>query len=196
MKKISNFILILTISISFAQQKITLEEIWKGAFRTNGMQALNGMKNNNHYSVLTQNSIDIHDFKTQEKLKSIIEIKNFPEIKNIDSYSFNDTETLLLIAQNSEPIYRHSSISDYFLYNSINNKLIKIADYKIQEPIFSPDSKKIAYTFQNNMYVYDIQNNKHTQITSDGKKNNIINGTIGMIGLVSLNELIIILSRM
>lgn len=177
MKKSINIILFLSLTFAFAQQNITLEEIWKGAFRTKNMQALNGMKNNNFYSLQTEKSIDIHDFKTQEKLKSIFETKNFPEIKNIDSYTFDVTENLLLIAQNSEPIYRHSSVSDFYLYNSNINQLTKIADYKIQEPTFSPDSKKIAYTYQNNIYVYDIQSNKHTQITNDGKKNSIINGT-------------------
>lgn len=177
MNKIFKLILVFGVTIGFAQQNITLEEIWKGAFRTKGMQALNGMKNQNHYSVQTNNSIDIHDFKTQDKLKSIFEIKNFPEIKNIDSYSFDSSETLLLIAQSSDAIYRHSSVSDFYLFNSVTNKLIKIADYKIQEPTFSPDSKKISYTYQNNMYLYDITSNKHTQLTTDGKKNSIINGT-------------------
>ena len=73
MNKIFKLILLFSVTFGLAQQNITLEEIWKGAFRTKGMQALNGMKNQNRYSIQTQNSIDIHDFKTQDKLKSIFE---------------------------------------------------------------------------------------------------------------------------
>ena len=49
MKKISLLLLfVLASSLSVvAQQKITLEEIWGGAFRTKGMDELNAMKNTN-----------------------------------------------------------------------------------------------------------------------------------------------------
>ena len=54
MKKISLLLLfVLASSLSVvAQQKITLEEIWGGAFRTKGMDELNAMKNTNQYTVL------------------------------------------------------------------------------------------------------------------------------------------------
>ncbi|MDC0201828.1 S9 family peptidase, partial [Flavobacteriales bacterium] len=41
---------------------------------------------------------------------------------------------------------------------------------------FSPDGKNIAYVFENNLYVYNLNWNKTTQITNDGEKNKIING--------------------
>ncbi len=36
--------------------------------------------------------------------------------------------------------------------------------------------KKIAYAKDNNLFVYDLETKKSTQITTDGKKNGIING--------------------
>ncbi|WP_297334663.1 hypothetical protein, partial [Flavobacterium sp.] len=36
----------------FAQQKITLEEIWRGTFRTRNMDELQALKKTNHYTVL------------------------------------------------------------------------------------------------------------------------------------------------
>ena len=42
---------------------------------------------------------------------------------------------------------------------------------------FSPDEKKIAYVKKNDLYVYDLTSDKTTQITKDGKRNQIINGT-------------------
>ena len=54
MKKYSLAILLFVVSSLsvVAQQKITLEEIWGGAFRTKGMDALSAMKNTNQYTVL------------------------------------------------------------------------------------------------------------------------------------------------
>ena len=54
MKKITFALLLFVVSSvsGVAQQKITLEEIWGGAFRTKGMDELNAMKNTNQYTVL------------------------------------------------------------------------------------------------------------------------------------------------
>ena len=184
MKLLKNiFYLFLITSIStVAQQKITLEEIWSGAFRTQGMDELNAMKNTNQYTVLNFDratrsmQIDLFDYATLQKVATLLNSKDFSELKGIDSYSFNTKENQILIANNSEQIFRHSFTADYFLYDIASKKLTKIADYQIQEPTFSPDGSKIAYAYQNNLYVYEISSKKHIQITTDGKKNEIING--------------------
>ena len=73
-------------------KKITLEEIWSGAFRTKGMDALNAMKNTNQYTVLNFDrstrsyQIDLYDFATLEKVSTLFDTKNHTEIKEIDSY--------------------------------------------------------------------------------------------------------------
>ena len=165
--------LFLFISTSLtAQDKITLEQIWGGAFRTQGMQELNALKNTNEYTVLNRNSIDLYDFATLEKKKTLFSTKEF----SIDSYTFSEKEDKILIASNSEYIYRHSFTADYYVFDIPTQKLIKFTDKKIQEPLFSPNGKKVAYAFENNLYVYDLETETETQITTDGKKNHIING--------------------
>lgn len=167
---------------SRAQEKITLDEIWGGAFRTRGMDELNAMKNTNQYTVLNfdrasrSSQIDLYDFATLEKVNTLLSSKDFSQLQGIDSYTFNKKENQILIANNSEQIFRHSAVSDYFLYDIASKSLTKIAEYKIQEPTFSPDGTKIAFAYQNNLYVYEIASKKTQQITTDGKKNSIING--------------------
>ncbi len=176
------FTLLLFISVSaLAQQKITVEEIYTGSFRTNRMDELQSMKNTNQYTVLNFDratrsmQIDLFDFATRKKVATLIDTKQFSELPMIDSYQFDGTEKIILIAANSNPIYRHSFTADYFLYNSANKSLQKLFD-QVQEPTFSPDGKKIAYAKGNNLYIYDIAQKSTVDVTTDGAKNKIING--------------------
>ena len=183
MKVMRLIALLFLFSISaVAQQKITVEDIYKGAFRTKGMDELMSMKNTNQYTVLNSDrnastmQIDIYDFASLQKVATIIDTKNFTELSGIDSYNFNSTETQVLIANNTNKIFRHSFTADYFLFDIASKKLTKLFDFGIQEPLFSPDGTKIAFAKENNLFVYDIASKQTKQITTDGKKNKIING--------------------
>lgn len=170
-KKIVLFLLLSAVNVS-AQDKITLEQIWGGAFRTQGMQELKAMKNSNEYTVLNRNSIDLYDFATLQKVKTLFSTTEF----SIDSYTFSEKEDKILIATNSEPIYRHSFTANYYVYDIQTKKITSVADYKIQEPLFSPEGNKIAYAFENNLYITDLNEKTTFEITTDGRKDEIING--------------------
>jgi dipeptidyl-peptidase 4 len=165
---------------TIGQQKITLEEIWSGAFRSKGMTTLTALKNTDRYTVLENNgggaSIDLYDFATLDKVSTLIDSNDFKELKGIDSYTFNKNEKQILIANNSDQIFRHSFTAHYFLYDITKKILIKISNDKIQEPIISPDGSKVAYAKENNLYVYEIASKTTTQITNDGKNNAIKSG--------------------
>ena len=165
------------------QQKITVEEIYSGAFRAKGMDELQSMKNSNQYTVLNYDAgsrsmqIDLFDFASLKKVTTLIDSKNVPVLaEGIDSYTFSPDEKSILIANNSNPIFRHSFTADYFLYDISTKKVSKLFDFQIQEPTFSPDGKKIAFAKENNLYVYDIASKQITTITTDGKRNSVING--------------------
>ncbi|WP_395074861.1 S9 family peptidase [Flavobacterium sp.] len=173
---------LLTSLSAIAQQKLTLEEIWGGAFRTQGMTELAALKNTNEYTVLdsdrtTKSSqINLYDFATLNKISTLIDTKDFKQLEGIDSYTFSKDEKKILIANNSDQIFRHSFVADYYIYDITTKSLTKIADHKIQEPTFSPDGSKIAFAKGNNLFVYELASKKTTQVTSDGNKNEIING--------------------
>lgn len=181
-KKIIALFLFLCFTV-VGQQKITIDEIYNGTFRAQGMDELQSLKTTNQYTVLNADrqsssmQIDLYDFATLKKIATLIDTKSHKDLSNgIDSYTFDAAEKMILLACNTNQIFRHSFTADYYLYDIANKKLRKLFDFQVQEPTFSPDGTKIAYAKENNLYVYDLDSNKSTPITTDGKKNSIING--------------------
>jgi dipeptidyl-peptidase 4 len=179
--KFFTLLFLLTLSV-FGQQKISINEIYSGAFQPNGMDELQSMKNSNQYTVLnfdrasSSMQLNLFNFATLKKVETILDTKLLTNLPLIDSYSFDKAESQILLACNSTPIFRHSFLADYYLYDLKSKKVIRLFDFQIQEPTFSPDGKKIAYARNNNLFVYDLNTKFSTQITTDGKKNEIING--------------------
>ncbi|MEM0543712.1 DPP IV N-terminal domain-containing protein [Flavobacterium sp. j3] len=175
-------VFLLSCFIAVAQQKLSVEEIYAGTFRAKSMDELQSMKNTNQYTVLNFDrgsrtmQLDLYDFATLKKVNTFIDTKNFLELKDgIDSYVFSTDEKQILLANNSNPIFRRSFTADYYLYDIATKKLTKILE-QVQEPIFSPDGTKIGFAKENNLFIYDVSSKSITQVTSDGKKNAIING--------------------
>lgn len=161
-------------------KEITLEEIWDGTFSTNRMNALNSM-NGDYYSLLNSDaegntSVDQYSYQTLERVSTIVDSKNINGLSSFSSYSFNNDETKLLLGTNFKKLYRRSKKGTYYAYDRASKKLTLIGK-DIQEPTFSPDSKKVAYAKDNNLYIKNLSNNRVTKVTKDGKTNSIINGT-------------------
>lgn len=166
---------------TIAQNKsITLEEIWDWSFRTEGLQALHSMNNGQQYAVLNVENrnaqIDLFDYKTLSKVKTLVSANTIPEIPYFSDYTFSDDESKVLLATDVESIYRRSTLGIYFVYDLSTGSVIRVHQDKIQEPTFSPDGSKVAYGQNNDLFIKDLTSGAVTQITKDGKKNEIING--------------------
>ncbi len=173
------FLLFTTISLA-QKKKISLEEIWGGNFSTEGLDVLRSMKNGTQYTVLNfdrstgTRSIDKYDYDTQQKVGTIVSSSD--KIPPFSSYEFSADESKLILATEVEPIFRRSRLGVYYIYDIANNSLTKIAEQKIQEPELSSDGSKVAYVYDNNIYVHNLKTKTTKQVTADGKKGSIING--------------------
>lgn len=160
--------------------EITLEDIWKtGKYRQDYVWGINSMNDGKHYSILnyTQDGVEIerYDYKTQTQTETILKSSDINNLK-FSSYAFNADETELILPVNTEAIYRHSSKSDYYVYDRASKHVEKLAEGKQQLATFSPNSDNIAYVYENNLYIKNQDSKKITQVTTDGKYNEVING--------------------
>ena len=182
MKKLFTFALCLIIinPILSQNKKITLENIWKDyEFYPKYINGFNSMNDGNYFSRIenidTNQEISKYEFKTGKKISALFNSRDF-DIKKISKYTFSQDEKKLLLATETESIYRYSKKSIYYVYNIHTDKLKMLHKDKLMHATFSPDGEKVAYVRENNLYIYDINKQTEVQITKDGNRNNIING--------------------
>ncbi len=166
-----------------AQQKdITLEEIWGGAFRTQGLDVLRSLDSGKEYSVLNYDrsanasTIDVYDYRSGDKVRTLVDSKQLEGIEYIISYEFSEDESKILLSTQLQQIYRRSSRGTFYVYDLKTKQLQRVSENKIQEPTFTKDGSKIAYGFDNNIYIKDLSSGATKQVTNDGAKNSVING--------------------
>ena len=176
------FLLTLSTVLSAQQKEITLEEIWDGTFRQERLQSLQSLNNGREYVVLNINpdsgtsAIDAYSYKSGEKTRTIVSSADLPQIKNFSGFEFSENENKIILTVEEDQIFRHSTRGIYYLYDVQKESLQKISEDRIREPRLSPDNQKVAYVYENNIYIKDLNNGDVQQITTDGRKNEIING--------------------
>ncbi len=95
---------------------------------------------------------------------------------NFSDFTFSPDRKYLLLETAYEGLYRRSGKAYYVLYSLEKKSLDTIFTQKQFNPTFSPDSKHIAFTADNNLYSYTIQSKIVNQLTTDGDWNHILNG--------------------
>ncbi len=158
MKKVLLFLFLLPL-FSVAQNKqITLEDIYKkGTFRG---EPVPGFAVEDNSSLFDAKEIKDESGKTLAS----------------SDYEVSADKKRILFFNGRESIYRRSSKSTVYVYDVATKKSLLLNKGKVLHPTFSPDGKKIAYVFDNNLYLYDVTSGKTTAVTTDGKWNKIING--------------------
>ena len=188
MKRVTLLLSLFAIATGMMAQStkpITLEDIWaKGTFAPRGIAAISSMNDGEHYCVLTRNGIEQYSYKTGEKVTTIcafngpskgIKAKPLPPM---ESYVFSSDEKKILLSSGFEPIYRHSGVSDYWVYTIADGTFEKISQNGKQRlTTLSPDGTKVAFVRDNNLFYMDLDTKEEHQITNDGRVNEIINGT-------------------
>lgn len=188
MKSIFSLFLISLLTLTLNAQELTNELIWYSReFSPDYVGGLNSLNDGEHYVALEQNKttnvteIVKYSYKTGEMVSVIASASDIfgKTNHNIQGYSFSKDETQLLIETEVESIYRYSYLANYFIYDITTKKRTQLSNFdqgKQRLAEFSPDGSKVAFVRNNDLFYYDLKTKKEIQITTDGKKNEIING--------------------
>ncbi len=177
-------IIILLISsgqqVSAQQKKITLDHIYRSySFSPKSVRGINSMNDGKHYTVNNRGtSIDRHRYSDGKKTGTVFSVEDFDALTSFRSYEFSPDEAFILLTTNVEPIYRRSYLADYYIYNTTSGELRPLSSNgKQQLASLSPDNSKVAFVRDNNIFIADVKEDTEKQITFDGKKNEVINGS-------------------
>ncbi len=185
--QLSLLLLLLGGQLVFAQtekKEVSLRDIWTThSLFPKTVHGIVSLNNGKQYTEIKNGSIVVHDYRTGDSLSTLVNGKNLvPEGKKmpiqIGKFSVNKRETEFIFPTQTEHIYRHSRISYDYIWNTKTKKLTPLSDKGKQRLAdFSPDGTKVAFVRDNNIFIKYLKTGKEKQITFDGKKNNIINGT-------------------
>lgn len=175
------FLIAILVQPILAQNLITLEDIWKnGTFNAKSVPGFNFMNDGKHYTRLENNKIQQYDLTNGGFVQTIFDANSVATAGfngRMQGYRFSADEQKILVWSEVESIYRHSTKEKYFVYDRASKQFSSIFDGgKFSLANFNPQGDKVAFVFENNMYVKDLQSGETTQITKDGEKNRIING--------------------
>ena len=193
MKQISVVVLFCFCALAgFSQGKkaIQLEEIVSGAFRSESVYEMTPIPGDaEHYAQMDASGTQIikYSFKTGKQVEVLFDATTARDcpFDTFDSYSFSPDGSKLLIATETTPIYRRSYTAVYYLYSlrrslegKINNAVERLSDGGPQQaPVFSPDGNLVAFVRDNNIFLVKLlYGNSESQVTTDGKRNEVLNG--------------------
>ncbi len=166
---------------SIAQKKLTIADFQqKNTFSERVVKGLRSSANGLYYTTLEDGKrIVKYNYKNGEKVETVFDLdklENAP-IRYFSAYAFSSDETKILLTTDKERIYRHSFTANYFVWNSTTEELNELSSKgKQREATFSPDGERIAFVRDNNIFIKTLRFGTESQVTNDGKKNEIING--------------------
>ncbi len=164
-------------------KQISLEDIWvKGTYAPKFVAGFQSLNDGRFYCATDAQQNLLRFNLVSGKLvdtilsQSVIEQLNNGNSIDLDDVTFSADEQKVLIGTQVESIYRHSSKGVYYVYDIKAKKLVLPTKNQILYPDFSPNGNLLAYVKDNNLFVYDLIRQTETQLTTDGKPNQIING--------------------
>lgn len=174
-------ILILPFSGVMAQEAaaITLEQIWKEyEFSPKSLPGLRFQKDGKHFTRLKDGKVVQYDVVTGEQSRILFDTAFLTDYSDlVTGYSFSSDEKKILLESQPRSIYRRSKEARYVVYESGKMNVTPVFDEgKIMHAQFDPKGEKVAFVFDNDLYIKDLNSGILTRVTDDGKKNEIING--------------------
>ncbi len=165
-----------------AGNKLTLKDITGGAFYAKSIAAVEPLAGGEEYAQISYDGKQIvkYSFRTGKQTGVLFDVATArgARLDGVDGYVMSPDGKNILIQTDTRRIYRHSFTATYYIYNVANGKLAPLSDGGPQQtPVWSPDGLQVAFVRDNNIFLVKLlYNNSESQVTTDGKRNSIING--------------------
>ena len=162
--------------------KLDLKAITKGEFSQETMTAVRPSADGETYTQISSDGKQIvsYSFRTgkQESVVFDAATARGGQVSKVDNYIMSPDGRRILIQTQTKPIYRRSFTAVYYIYDIRNNKMEPLSDGGPQQtPVFSPDGNQIAFVRDNNIFLVKLlYDNAESQVTKDGKRNEVLNG--------------------
>jgi len=180
--RIITIILLASISLAvFSQNKIQLKDVAGGTtFMQKTITGLRSMNDGLKYTTLEDgNKIVVYSYKTGEKVETLFDLAKIESagFKSFSEYEFSSDETKIILTTKRQSIYRHSFTAEYYIWNQTTKEMAPISEKGAQQlATFSPDGERVAFVRDNNIFIKNLKFGTESQVTRDGKANEIING--------------------
>lgn len=164
-------------------ESLRLQDITNGAYFPTYVYGVNPMRDGEHYSQLSADGkrITVSSFRTGKETSVLFDVataKGPVKLDGIDGYVLSPDEKRILLQTQTKGIYRRSFTAVYYLFDVDNNNFVPLSDGGPQQvPQFSPDGNLVAFVRDGNLFLVKLlYGNAESQVTKDGKFNEIING--------------------
>jgi dipeptidyl-peptidase 4 len=165
-------------------KRLTLELIMQSReLSPSGVRGLRSLNDGKHFTQIKNDSINAYSYKSGEQAEVIVTADELiPDGDTasipLGNYQFSADESKILFATETDPIYRYSSRSNYYVFDRKTRALSALSPNGKQGLAdFSPDASMVAFVRENNLFIKYPATGKEQQITHDGKDRHIINGT-------------------
>ena len=186
MIRLRDFILSVAVGVACssvaAGEQLDLKSITQGKFSQQTMTAVRPSAGGETYTQISADRKQIvsYSFRTGKQEQVIFDASTARggQVSRVDNYIMSPDGQRILIQTDTKPIYRRSFTATYYIYEIRNNKLVPLSDGGPQQtPVFSPDGNQIAFVRDNNIYLVKLlYDNAESQVTKDGKRNEVLNG--------------------
>ncbi|MFC2759370.1 DPP IV N-terminal domain-containing protein [Hallella multisaccharivorax] len=174
--------MLLSTSTLTASEPLNLKQVASSEFAGERVSGINPLKGTDQYARISADGkrIEQYSFKTG-KLTDVLFDADKTQGEHIDAfdgYIMSPDDTHMLISTKRQSVYRRSYKAVFYIYTIKSRKLEKLSDSGPQQcPVWSPDGQQIAFVRDNNIFLVKLlYDNSESQITKDGKFNEVING--------------------
>jgi dipeptidyl-peptidase-4 len=166
-----------------AQSRLTVERIFSGEFRLQGLPAIQWLNDGQRYTFVGDDGdLMVEDAASGRRQVLVAASALVPQGAQrpieIEDYEWSEDERKLLVFTSSQRVWRENTRGKFYVWDLDRRTLTPISTQNGWQMFakFSPDGSKVGFVRDNDLYVTDLATGRETRLTNDGGEQ-IINGT-------------------